>query len=207
MWIPPTDLTMLEKTSGTGVRKNTKSAVNRVLIGMVPDRADVPRSSSRLLPRCPAGRSVPMDRRAVAEEERATRLAVFKMLAGMTKGEAGTDGVTEAMEVVATAAAVATVVVEAMARGTSENPGEDTVGMEATKAVGVATGSKTATEVAMVATEVVAATSKMATTREKGAGVEVEGATEEEGVEAGEEAGSMIDDYATLPFEQSDGWE
>ncbi|KAL3218550.1 hypothetical protein MRX96_031482 [Rhipicephalus microplus] len=128
------DLTMLEKTSGTGVRKNTKSAVNRVLIGMVPDRGGRPEEQQPPPPEMPSWQ---------------------KRSDGPQGGRGGGTSYSTGR--------------------TSENPGEDTVGMEATKAVGVATGSKTATEVAMVATEVVAATSKMATTREKGAGVEVEG--------------------------------
>lgn len=135
-----------------------------------------------------------MDRRAAAGEERATRLAASKVPAGTTRGEVGTDGVTEAT------AAVATVVVVATARGTRETPGEDMVGTEATKVV--ATGSKTATEVAKVATEVAAAT-----TREKDAVVEGEVATEGEGGEAGEEGGSTTDDHATLLINQNNGRE
>uniref|UniRef100_A0A131XAH4 Fam98a n=1 Tax=Hyalomma excavatum TaxID=257692 RepID=A0A131XAH4_9ACAR len=48
------DLTMLEKTSGAGVRKNTKSAVNRVLIGMVPDRGGRPEEQQPPPPEMPS---------------------------------------------------------------------------------------------------------------------------------------------------------
>ncbi|XP_077537808.1 protein FAM98A [Haemaphysalis longicornis] len=48
------DLTMLEKTSGAGVRKNTKSAVNRVLIGNVPDRGGRPEEQQSPPPEMPS---------------------------------------------------------------------------------------------------------------------------------------------------------
>ncbi|KAK8781595.1 hypothetical protein V5799_017064 [Amblyomma americanum] len=48
------DLTMLEKTSGAGVRKNTKSAINKVLIGMVPDRGGRPSEQEPPPPEMPS---------------------------------------------------------------------------------------------------------------------------------------------------------
>ncbi|EEC02016.1 conserved hypothetical protein [Ixodes scapularis] len=48
------DLLAIEKTSGAGVRQNTKSAVNRVLIGSVPDRGGRPEDQQPPPPEMPS---------------------------------------------------------------------------------------------------------------------------------------------------------
>lgn len=48
------DLAIIDKTSGASVRKNTKSAVNRVMIGAVPDRGGRPEEQQPPPPEMPS---------------------------------------------------------------------------------------------------------------------------------------------------------
>ena len=62
-----TDLAIIEKTSSAKYRTNTKSAVNSVVIGKVPDRGGRPSEAQVPLPEMPAW-----------QQRQGMRLYVFK---------------------------------------------------------------------------------------------------------------------------------